>query len=408
MSFLIRRNLPRAWAGWYDSFQRPPEDPIQWPWVHIGDGDKIFINDLEELVIPSNFVTANAGGASYEFEAFTPNWGIEFEFFWPVSGAIMQAIQIYLCESWAKVGALYQNMPVVRLFHEVAQHSIRVSEYPDALTPGSDLGTWNVPSMASSKQILRIWFDNDEFIRIWLNGNFVGSATLDPAYRAGPSRRCIRISNTTFTGYHIRWYNAYDRPSSIPPKEVWSSAFYDDFESGLATGWSQIGTNAAVASGSWGRNGSGTNGSVGLIRDSGVSSGLVRVEATTSDTMSVSADSGLVLCSNSAGNQGLSANIYAGKIYISRFSTVLSGNPPTFTDFSALTSGLAVAAGDKITFSVYNGLAWIEINGAPRLYAANVHAVVPATNTYAGLRVSRGSLSNSNSWADVRIFSGIS
>ncbi|MFE7717472.1 hypothetical protein ACFU44_00295 [Nocardia rhizosphaerihabitans] len=403
MSFLLRRNNPLAWAGWYDSFQRPPENPIKWPWVHIGDGDKIFINELEELVIPSNFVTSNAGGASYEFEPFTPNWGLEFEFFWPVSGLAIQAIQICLTESWAKVGAQYENISVVRLLHEAAQHSIRVSQFPNPWTSGSDKAVINVSSMSGSTQILRVWFENDEWIRIWLNGNYIGSATLDAGYKAGPTRRCIRISNTSMTGFYIRQLNTYDRPPAVPPKTVWTEIHSDDFErpdGAVGNGWTQFGTDAAIVSGTYAHTGTNNN-NVGLLRSTGITSGRVRIEATVGTASAIG--SGLLLCCNAAADQSLIASFQSGHVWISRMTSSVNG-APTYVDFHDI--GVTVNTGDQVAFSVYNGFAWFEVNGVPKLYSGNVNVVVPVTNQFAGLRVQRSD-SNSTPFRDVRIFSGV-
>ena len=52
MSFLLRRNLPRAWAGFYDTFDDYGSGepiPLQWPWFHVGDGEVGWFTDAEEM-----------------------------------------------------------------------------------------------------------------------------------------------------------------------------------------------------------------------------------------------------------------------------------------------------------------------------------------------------------------------
>ncbi|MCM6778017.1 hypothetical protein NDR87_31020 [Nocardia sp. CDC159] len=415
MSFLLRRNLPLAWAGWLDDFKRPPENPVKRPWVHLGDGTTADINALEELHIPSNYASNNAGGESYEFQPFTPNSGFEMEFWWPVEGLAAQGFGLYFTDTWARVGATFANAVGVRLWHRaegLGGEEVYFVEYPSIFESGTFLGVFQSPvPFFGNTLTLRVWFDDDRWMRAWLNGNFIGARTIEPTFRLGPGRRCIRTSNTALCDAWVRWVDHYDRPSSIPSAQVWSSVFYDDFNRANGdpgNGWTQIGTNASIQNNSWSTTGT-TDGSRGLIRDTGIASGKIRIEATVGGNTGINntADSGLVLCSNSAGTQGLCANIFGNRVFLSRFSTALSSNPPTFTDFDAMQSGIAIGNGDLLAFSVYNGNAWLEVNGERVLYATGIHSVVPATNSYAGLRVERASSNNSNAWNDVRIYSGV-
>ncbi|MGW5520012.1 hypothetical protein [Nocardia africana] len=414
MSFLLRRNLPLAYAGWYDSFERPVENPVGWPWVHLGDGTPADINTLGELHVPQNSLTTNGGGESYEFMPFTPNSGLELEMFWPVGGAAAQSYDFYFTDTWANIGATFQNAVGIRLFYRIGAAggpNVYVGEYPSMWQLGTIRATFTPPAGAFGGTVtLRVWFDDDQWVRVWVNGTYLGSATLDPGYKLGPGRRCLRMVNGTFADGYIRWINHYDRPSSIPPNTVWQSQFFDDFnrsDGAVGNGWTQLGTAAAISSGSWAKNGTADE-SCGLIRDTGNTSGRMRIEATVGGASGINntSDSGLVLCSNAAGTQGLSANIFGNQIFLSQFSSSLSGNP-TFTDQSSISSGVTVNTGDKIAFTVYNGIAWIEINGTRRLYSGAANNTVPATNSWAGLRVERASSNYSNSWNDVRIYSGL-
>ena len=413
--FLLRRNLPRAYAWWHDEFERPPENPVKWPWVHLGDGTPSAINSLGELQVFQNATTTNGGGASYEFMPFTPNWGFETEFFWPVGGLAAQSLDFMFTNTWADIGAAFVNCVGVRFFYRTAPlaSNIYIAEYPAVIAIGTLLGTYDTPAAFGGQLTLRVWVEDDQWMRVWINGIYVGSRTVEPGFKLGPGRRCIRILNGSYADAYLRWVSHFDRPASIPPDEVWQSDFYDDFngrsgnQNGV-NGWTQLGTNAAVVSDSWATTGT-TDGSRGLIRDTGNTSGRMRIEATVGGASGINntADSGLVLCSNSAGTQGLSANIFGNKIYLSEFSSSLNGSP-TFSDQTSMTTGITVNTGDKVAFSVYNGIAWIEVAGQRRLYSGTANATVPATNSWAGLRVERASSNNSCSWNDVRIFSGLS
>ncbi|WP_157115042.1 hypothetical protein [Nocardia niwae] len=414
MSFLIRRNLPLAWAGWYDSFDRAIENPVKRPWVHLGDGTVADINSLHELHIPQNFGTVNGGGESYEFQPFTPNWGLEYEVWFPVEGLAAQSLAVYFTDSWSKIGGTFLNCVGIRLMHApaIGGDLIQYVEFENVMTVTGTPFAWSSPVGYFGNSItLKLWIENDEWVRVWLNNIYVGSKMISPTFKLGPGRRCVRFLNGALCDAWIRWIDHYDRTSSIPPKTVWTSIFYDDFNRSdgvVDNGWTQIGTDAAIQNNSWSTTGT-TDGSRGLIRDTGITGGKVRVEATVGGNIGPNgnADSSLVLCSNAAGTQGLSANIFSNKVYLSRFSSALSGNPPTFTDFDSVTSGVTVTSGDVLAFSVHDGIGWLEKNGTPILYAGNIHGVVPATNSYAGLRVERASSNNSNSWNDVRIYSGI-
>jgi hypothetical protein len=414
MSFLIRRNLPLAWAGWYDSFDRAIENPVKQPWVHLGDGGTADINNLQELHIPQNFGTVNGGGESYAFQPFTPHWGLEFEIWFPVEGLAAQAFSTYFTNSWTKIGATFLNCVGVRLMHApvAGGDTIQVSEFNDVMSLNSAKASWSSPVGYNGGYLnVMIWIENDEWMRVWLNGTYVGSCMISPSFKLGPGRRCVRFLNTALCDVWMRWIDHYDRMSSIPSVNVWTSVLYDDFNRANGTignGWTQIGTNSAIQSNSWAVTGT-SDGYRGLIRDTSLTGGKVRVQATVggNNAPSSATTSALVLCSNAAGTQGLCANIASNQVYISRFSSALSSNPPTFTVFDQLSSGVSVASGDVLAFSVYNGIAWLEKNGTPILYTGNAHGVVPATNSYAGLGVSRSSSNISNSWNDVRIYSGV-
>jgi hypothetical protein len=414
MSFLLRRNLPWAWGGWYDSFEEYGVSPLQWPWVHLGDGTPADFNNLGELHIRQNPTTTNGGGESYEFMPFTPNWGFEAEFFWPAGGASAQAFDFLFTNTWADIGAAFVNCAGIRFYYRTSplSQNIYIAEYPSIMGIGTLLSTFVPPSPVNNTTVtFRMWIDDDQWCRLWFNGTYMGSATIESGFKFGPGRRCLRIFNNSLSDAYIRWIYHYDRIGSFPADTAWTQIFYDNFngrsgnQNGV-NGWTQIGTNAGVASDSWATNGT-TDGSRGLIRNTGITNGRMRITATVGGAAGINgtADSSLVLCSNSAGTQALCANIFNSKIYISDLSSSIGGSSPTFTDQTSKTSGVTVNTGDVVGFTVYDGLCYIDINGSRTLYSGAANATTPASNSYAGLRVERASFNDSNSWNDVTIYS---
>ncbi|MFI5777042.1 hypothetical protein [Nocardia sp. NPDC051570] len=413
MSFLIRRNVPRAWAGWRDNFNRPA-GPITPPWVHLGDGTPAIITADPFLKIPANPWSTNGGGESYQWQPFTPNFGLELDVWYPVEGLAGQTFAAYFTNSWSMIGADWRNVVGVRFLHQPASgpDKIIVNEFENLWTVKNVRAQWNSPVGGFYGQwvTLRVWVENDEWVRAWLNDIYLGSVMISPDFKLGPDRRCVRFFTACLCDVYIRSLNHYDRPASVPPKNVWANQiFADDFErtdGAVGNGWTQIGTNNGIVNGAWSLIAA-ADGGQGLIRDTGISTGRVRVEATVGQNPDAGGDaeSGLVLCSNAAGTQGLSANIFQGHIHVAQYSSSLGDNPPTMTDRDG--NGIAVQAGDTIAFSVYNSLAWIEINGVPKLYIGDANGVVPKTNTYAGLRIRCNKGKPSNPWNDVRIFTGL-
>ena len=411
--FLLRRNLPLAWAGWYDNFTSYGVGALRRPWVHLGDGSPADFNALDELHIPSNFSHATGGGESYEFMPFTPNWGFETEIWFPVEGLLAQRFSMYFTDSWATIGGAFQDVVGISLSHAPGGtgETVQMAEFESIWSVGGNVRQWSSPigNYFGQSVTIRIWVENDEWIRVWLNGIYVGGGLVSGTFRFAPGRRCVRFLNAALCGVWMRWVDHYDRTASVPPITVWSSVLYDDFNranGAVGTPWTQYGVDAGIVSDSWSTTGT-ADGSRGILWDTGNGSGKVRIEATVGGNIgpNSTADSSLILCSNSTGTQALVANVYSGGLYISNLSGSLTA--PTMADLNSRITGVSVASGDKIAFSVHNGICWIEVNGAPKLYVGAAHGTVPATNTYAGLRVERTSGVNSASWNDVRFFSGV-
>ncbi|MEV0080897.1 hypothetical protein AB0H58_31180 [Nocardia neocaledoniensis] len=409
MSFLLRRNLPRAWAGFRDTFDRPPQNPLLPPWKHLGGGES-FINSLEELVCTQQIVNEDGRGPSYTYMPFTDCWGFETEVWYPVEGVDNQIFCMGFTNTWVDVEATFQNVFGVWLYHDLGGADlVQTGEVPTMWSPIQNRRSWPSPVGAFFGKTLtvRVWVEADEWARVWLNGIYVGSSLISPSYRLGPGRRCMRFMNRSYCNAYVRWVHHYDRTPSVPTDEVWSSVFFDNFNRGngaVGNGWSSIGSRGSITANSWGRTpGDGTDASVAIQRDTAHTTGRIRIEATAGGNFPVRTDrsSGLILCGNTAGTAGLIANVYGDHVYIQRYTSSLSNNLPSYV---TLNDGpVDVFSGDKIAFCLYDGVAWVEKNGERVAYAGDVHSDVPATNTWAGLRAERKDFNESHSWNDVRV-----
>ncbi|WP_280265329.1 hypothetical protein [Nocardia wallacei] len=410
MSWLLVRSQPRKLAGWQFPQNNTVAGPLVQPFKHLGDGTPADINFLRELHIPANGSTTNGGGESWEWQPFTPHWGIDFTIWWPVGGNLAQAFDAYFTDSWTKIGAAFTNLAGIRISHAPLDtgQTIHVAQAANVLA-GAVLKRFPSPIAFNGNYLpLRMWVDDDRWIRVWLGGTYLGSATLHPTYYFGPTRRCVRFLNEASNDAWIKPIHHYDRTPTIPSGITWTQQFYDDFNRGngpVANGWTVFGAEGQIVNGSYSTTGT-SDGSRGILRPTGITNGRMRIETTIGGNIGPNntADSSIVLCANSGGTAALTANIFGNALYLSRLSGSLTS--PTFTDFDSLT-GISVASGDAVAWSVFDGVGWLEVNGVRRLYAADVHALVSAGNEYAGLRVERAPIAqNSNSWNDIRILAG--
>lgn len=408
MSFLVRRNK-KVLAGWFDTFNRPAENPIKPPWVHLGDGSPATLTGTGSMIIPQNFATTNGGGESYEFQPFTPNSGLDIEFYNPVTGLLGQAFSIYLTDSWAVIGAAFLNCVGIRLIHNpvLGGESIQLNEFANVFATSVPKETFASPVTFNGTLLtLRIWVDDDQLLRLWLNGVYLGSGLISSGYKLGFRRRCVRFLNTNLNGVEIRQIYHYDRPQDLRIGTArWQSLFYDDYNttSGpVGNGWTVFGAAGQIVGNSYSTTGT-TDGGRAILRNTGVTNGRIRVEGVAGGNkpMVAGADSGLLLCCNAAGTQGLSANFTSGGVRIERFSSVLTGNPPTFVTLK--NSALSIPTGASLAFCADNGNAWAEVNNEIVCYTDIANTVVPITNPWAGQRVERQSWTDSNSWNDCRI-----
>jgi hypothetical protein len=408
VSFLLRRNLPLAWAGWFDDFTTYSVGTIVQPWVHLGDGTAADFNSSGQLHIPNNYLTVNAGGESYEFEPFTPNWGFEMECLFPVTGLASQSFSAYLTDSWAKIGATFQNCVGIRLIHApvAGGELVQVIEFADAMSVNTALAAWSSPVTYNGTTLnLRVWVDDDQWIRVWLNNTYLGSVLItDATYKFGDTRRCVRFLDAALCDVLVNSIDHYDRPTNFPSsKNLWTSTYTDDFSA--SSGWTAFGTDASITGGEFQMTGT-TAGSNGILRDAGFAGNKTRIRATVGSVApNNTAGSSLILRSLSDGSQAIVATVYSGTVTISQMTGSLAS--PTWVTFYTRSSGIAIASGDVLDFYVYEDFAWLEQNGTRIAYASYVANTVPKSNSWVGMFVSRSGSTNSSSWTDVQIFSGI-
>lgn len=406
MGFVIRRHLPRAWAGWRDTFTRAAENPLKPPWRHLGDGESMITGD-GMLKITSQIVNLDGRGPSYEWMPFTPNWGFEADIWYPVEGLDEQIFMIGFTNTWVDVSATFHNVVGIWLYHQLGGSDvIQYGEVPNMWSEAQNTRAWPPPGGGFYDRWVkvRVWVENDEWLRVWLDDVYVGSAMIAPDWRLGPGRRCMRFMNRAYCDTYVGTVDHYDRPPTVPPKTVWTEVHADDFNrtDGVAgNGWTQFGTDAGIVSNRYVHTGTNNN-SVGLLRDMGDSHGRARIEAVIRSPSNK--DCSLMLFGNSGATQALVANVFNNHVYLGRMSSSVNGTP-SMVDFQD--TGVTVADGDTIALSVYNEIMWFEVNGVVKLYAGNVHNVIPDSNQWAGLRVRRGEDTNSGGFDSVKLFTGI-
>lgn len=409
--FLLRRNKPWAWAGWLDDFNRPTENPIRQPWGQWGNNSPGVLNIAHELQLPPASGT-NLGGVSYEHQPFTAHYGMEFNVWWPVIGAGESALSLFIMQNWAKVGVNWNNTLGVRLFHQPvgSGDTIRIQQWATLTSFSNDVAVGTSPVAFNGNDLtLRVWVDDDRFIRVWMNDILTAWGTLLPAYSTSPLRRGMNFMNQAAVPAYFRWIKIYDRPSSFPSDSHWVEQFSDDFDranGAVGNGWTVHDAAGQIVTNSYATTGT-TAGSRAIIRDGSNATGRVRIEATVGGATAPnnSADASLILCANAAGTEGLAATVYASGLFIGRFSGSLTS--PSFNFMTSQTVGVTLTSGDVVAFSVYDGVGWLEVNGVRRLYYQDINVVVPASNTWFGLMVERANSANSHSWNDVRFFNGL-
>lgn len=407
MSFLIRRNLPWAWAGYRDLdalHSRPDQNPVQAPWKSVNSSRLVQLVSNQLVIADALSTPFQVGGVSYEFMPYTKNWGVEFDI--NIDGNVIQQqfFAMAFSSSWAKVGfSDLIEVPMVAIWRDPASttQNIRVIVYRSLAQIDTLAQTGSIDGLINKNWYrIKMWVDNDRYVRVFINDTLYFAYWLPSQYATGPNKRGLNLLNQTTNPAYIKSYFHYDRPTDFQTGITWhNQVVYDDFaraDGAVGNGWLQVGTDAGIVGGRWATTGT-NNGSRALLRDTAVTHGAQRVEGVIRSPSSTS-DSSLYLRVSSDGTNGLAANFYSGGIYLSRFTGGLAS--PTMIDY--VSTGLAINDGDQLALSVNGECAWVEVNGTIQLMAY-LNGYVPGTNQWAGARVGRKSSSNSGSWDDLRI-----
>lgn len=420
MSFLLRRNRPKAWAYWHDldatTTGVPNQSPVTQPWGQWNTSQSADRVSNELVFQGAGSSLFNAGGWAYEHQPFTSYWGCDFD----INPSLNNTVQAQFFGAivdwpWSKnksslrqalIFEIFHNSPLLTggEFNRVMIKKLLPSTLEEVVAQ-SDLPGGNSWWNASTWHTISVLVDGDQDFRVFVDGAMFLFCRVSSGYTPSPGRRSFNFTNRLFNVTKMRNFKLYDRE----PDLLWSSIFFDDFNRAgpaVGNGWTQVGANASIQSNAWVTTGT-TDGGRAILRDTGISNGRMRVEGTLSANPSNTnnADNRLILCGNStAGTQGLVARINGNQVRIARFSSALSGNPPTFTQLS-VNSDLSsnIVSGNTIGFNVRDGYAWIDRNGEPLLFAGNVHSVVPSTNQFGGLGVARSAFADSAPWTDARI-----
>lgn len=412
MSFLIRRNTPVAFAGWRDldaEHARSNEIPIQPPWRSVNSNRTVGLVSNELRIADYSETIFEVGGVSYEKMALTNNWGAEFDI--NIDGNVLQLQYFGACisSSWAKVGfSSLNNLPMIAVWREAgtATNSIKLIVYRslssyDVLASTVEYNglmnrTWyRLRIMVSLDHLIRVYYYNTLLLQYWLPNDLA----------SGPNRRALSFLNQTSAYSQQKNFRQgdYAPDYQIMRPSQWTEVFADDFnrpDGAVGNGWTQYGADAALRSGSWSTIGT-TNGNRGLLRDSGITIGVQRIEGTLGGFIDPkTAGASLILRANAAGTEGLLATFADNAITISRFTSSLSGatlsgvNYVNTPDYGVLANNLPVA------FCANGDFAWIEVSGQ---VAIMCQVTSSPTGTYMGARVQRASGIDSASWNSLRL-----
>jgi hypothetical protein len=413
VSFLLRRHVKLAWAGWYDNFQRPAENPVKQPWGHFGDGSRGYINSDHELVLPANYSSLIGGGESYEFQPFTSTFGHEWTMWWPVEGLAAQYFNDFVMENWSKIGPSFANSFCIRCRHApvLGADDIQIIEFDGLMSSGTILAEADIGGSFFGRWItIRVHVDDDKLVRVWVNDVPKLQAVVSAGHRPHKDKRGLNFFNNCLADARLKAVGSapgmriFDRPSDFPILAAgqWSQIFYDDFgraDGAVGNGWTQLGTDAAIRSNSWATINT-TDGNRAILRESGNLNGAQRVEAVIGGFQAPTSTPGfLVLRANSAGTAGLLASFRNGGVVISRFTSSLGGTSLSGSNYVSDTIG-TIPNGTLFAFCANGDYAWIEIGGAVVL---KCQLFGGPTGSWMGAHVSRGSGANSASWNSIRL-----
>lgn len=410
MSFLLRRHLPWAWAGWRDldaAHARANENPIQPPWRRTNNSRTVWLESNVLKIQDYSETPMALGGVSFEHQPFTPHWGAEFGL--NIDGNIIQEqfFGMSITSSWTSVAFTdIADEPMIAIHRGVfsATNAIQILVYHALNTIETLASTGDLSGLMNrSWYTFRLQVDMDRLIRVYINDVLRLQYWLPEAYTRGPGKRALNFLNQTSAWSEQKNYRLYDRPSDFEISIGWLvEVIYDSLDranGAVANGWTVFDTAGQIVSNSYATTGT-TAGTRAIIRNTGVSHGTQRVEAHIGGAIAPNntAYGSLILRTNSTGTTGLAANVFAAGIYISRYTGAITA--PTMIDYDVTET--PIVDGDLIAFSANGDRCWVEVNGEVVLLA-DLNGGSTPTNSWAGLSVGRLSSTNSASWRDARI-----
>lgn len=442
MSFLLRRTK-RAVAGWYDSFDRPNEDPIQPPWQFWGDAASYALvgNRLRLAAegAPARGGNAN-GGVAYEHQPLTENWGYEFVRA-PIGNTSTSSTNetrqnIFMDKNWTEgVGAsstVYQVWLDLEADYEEDEDdegnvSKKMTRYIRFRTREKTGSIWEIRSIGSDSVSLsatpwaaavhiRVHVYEDRYMIGWINGSpELLLDVYDPNYRFGPRKRAANFAQVSGLVASIDEFKTYDLPGS-PLRKSWVSTFFDDFErtnsTTVSNGWTQFsGGNFGIYQGALSMNSpfAGSDGYRQIRRDAGT--GDVRLEFVcgggTGD-FNLTARSAILGRMTADGRQGIAARIHEQEIRINGFTWGGTATAPTFEGPTVLINnpfGTALVKGHKFSFNISGDYAWVRNETLDRLtyFRDGMNALASPSNTYVGAFITRYSFANSVPVNEIRV-----
>ena len=257
MSFLLRRNRPLAYSGWYDDFNRADEDPIKQPWGANGGFATAKVRLKNNALEQDAGYLAPLGAVSYEFQPFTKNWGFEFNLLALAGGLGAQQFQVFLGGSWAKQEGGFVNSSALQFFYRTGglTNIFGIYEFKDIVTVGRALQQNNLPGGSAwwyNAHNIRGWVDDDRHVRVWIDGKLWAAGSFKGAHVMSEGRRAVNFNNQLLTTSQIDTYKLYDRPTDL----LWTPVLYEDNfnrpnNASLGADWAKLGrTGTAIATNS--------------------------------------------------------------------------------------------------------------------------------------------------------------
>lgn len=402
MPFVIRRGR-QALANWHDEFNRANENPILQPWGVWGAAPTTARLESNHMVFGVGSQWFNFGGWSFEHQAFTDTWSCTFVIARNLTGLAAQTFRTIFSAPWSRVDQDFSKVFVIDLQYRSIGHRIYGATFEDIDTVGA---IWQEASLPSNmwngtEHEVRYQIEYDSHVQVFVDDVLILWFSIPSGdYRPQKDKRAINFMSGITEEVVIENFKLYDRAVNYP--NAWPTTIFTDTfnrannSSSAGNGWTNLGNNIGISSNELAATGTNDPGRA-VIRDTGITTGKQRIEAKVGNVNGIdeSVCTSLILRSNSAGTQGLAANVFLDKVYIARFSTSLNG-ATTFTDYKGYDVPINNRAGtdEVVGFNTYGNQAWIDIQGII-VGGAILDTVVPESNSWAGYRVMRASFVNS-------------